>query len=427
MDNTKKAEFEQKNKKQTKLIIIIVACVVFFAIAAFCLFGGIAYFALKDSGENIFAINGNEQIIAKADNGEFQIGQNSVNQNPEGSNNTLGFSAPPQQQQNQSGMIAADGMKTVQAIDKQVGIPMMSVDIPQGWTHELNTSWNQNSDPKISTHFVAKDPNGYGTYFINPIMIFYDAPLLNGKEFAFHPVLGPKEALEYIMNYRKQKEPKVAALNYKITKVTENPNEQNIRSAFIEAEYIEDGIKKHEVIALGVRVQPAPEMTMWTVILNGCADRLEVPSETLKQRLIAINGSQKINQQWVAKASDATAKWDAQNTQTARAYNARSMEQFSRNSASIQKTGDYIRSSNQQSFENRMKSMENVTTMSIDAIKGNETYNSPSGSFKDDTTYKNIWVNPNSPNEKIYTNDSLYNPNSDNNVNSQPWDNAERQ
>ena len=333
--------------------------------------------------------------------------------------------APPQ---------APDKMQTISLVDRQAGnIPFMTMDIPQGWTHDLQTVWNKNNEPNVSIRFNAKEPNGYGTYFSNPTMIFYDIPQINGTQFKFRQVLNPKEAIEYIMGFSAQTNPKIAALNYTITRAEPEQEAPNTKLAVITAEYTEDGIPKHEVIAVSVQVSPDPYATMWSVVVSGCAGKREVPVDTLKQRLAAINNSQKINQQWVATMASVTAQWNAENTQATAAQNRQHMDQFNRNlehqrkmSASIQETGDYIRNSNNERFQNRMGSMSRVTQMNVDTIQGNYNYTTPGGTLKDNTTHQNIWVNPNNPNERIYINDSTYNPNADPTVNKSPWDKAER-
>ena len=326
------------------------------------------------------------------------------------------------------------GTQTITLIDQQAGnIPLMTLDIPRGWTHELQTAWNKNNEPKVTTHVTAKDPNGTGTYYINPVMIFYDIPELNGRHFKFSWTLTPKEAVEYMMRQFAAVNPKVAALNHRVIRVQPEPDTPNTKTAFITAEYTEDGIPKHEVIAVSVQVTPDPYATMWVVAINGCADRRDVPAETLRQRLIAINLSQQMNQQWLALRAQVTAQWAAENAQATAAQNSQTMSQFNRNlehqrkmSASIQETGDYIRNSNNERFQNRMGSMDRVTQMNVDTIQGNRTYTAPGGTFKDNTGHQNVWINPNNPNERIYINDSTYNPNADINVNKTSWDKAER-
>ncbi|MDR0842017.1 MAG: hypothetical protein LBP68_01195, partial [Acidobacteriota bacterium] len=90
-----------------------------------------------------------------------------------------------------------------------------------------------------------------------------------------------------------------------------------------------------------------------------------------------------------------------------------------------QETLDYMLQSNRERSQARMDSRERVNQGAIDAIKNENVYrDSSGGTFRDTDKYKDIWTNPVN-NERIYTDDSTYNPNADKRVNDVPWEQAQ--
>ena len=418
MDNPKKTEFDKKQNKKIVIIIVIIAVVAIIAGISFLGLGTVAYFALEKDGKGTNIIS---------DTYDQQSNTPQIQQN-----NTGGLFTQNNQQQNTNGYNAVGKTQTIELMDKQVGIPFGTIDIPKGWTCELNTNWSKDADPTVTTAVKAKDPSGIATFFMNPIINFYDMPSLADQHFTFHSPLNPKEALVYVMSSRAKEDPKVAALNYRVINEEPLTNTQNTKTSILTAEYTEDGIRKHEVVSITVMVKPGT-VTMWSLLVIGCADRIEVPAETVKQRLLAMTDSQKINQQWQAKRAEVSSQWEAENYQASAQRNRVVMDQFNRNlehhrniSSQIQQTGDYIRNSNNQRHQNRMNSMDRVSRINTDTIQGNYDYNTPVGTIKDNTTSNHVWVNPNNTNERIYTNDSTYNPNADPNVNNTNWTGTER-
>jgi hypothetical protein len=333
--------------------------------------------------------------------------------------------AQPSMQQQQFQQ-AAGGLQTIQVMDPQVGLPAMTIAIPQGWTHQFQSIWNKNSDPMVSFSFEAQEPGGAGKFYMIPMQNFYDIPQLYGQTPFFQKPMPPRQAFEYMLNLASQKDPKFRAMGYRIVQFQDAPpvnvNGSRSSTSTILAEFTENGAQKQEVVDVIVTVSPKSSGTTWSLFWYGLQDRKGLPPKTLADRLAAISRTVQILPQWRQQQVAFSAQGSAEVIAKSNAIR----DQGNAMTRQLEAQSDAARQANMASFRRRMESKERVTNMTVEAIKKENVYRDSSGrTFTDSNNPKHIWTNPNND-RKIYSDDSTYNPNADNRVNNVQWGEAQR-
>ncbi len=416
----KKAELDGKNKKTAKIAIIIAAVIFTGLIFLGLIFGG-GLFILGSMGEN-------KEFTEISSGQQEQSGNQNAPTTEQNNPDTASFTNNPQkkaenaqQTENTRGDMPANGMQKVSAMDAKAGLEAFSINIPQGWTHTLDTVWNQKNNPMVNFQFNAKSPDGIANVGISPIFMFYDMPVMNGKNFMYHSVMKPKEAFTYFMDLYAKNDPKMASKGYKIVNSYDLPETQEgvykTYESYLLANYTEDGIDKHEIVHAIVKVNNQyPAMPSWQLTTYYSNDKRSTPLKEIAGRLKPIISTINPNPQWLQKKEAQVGQWVAQNAQDTKIRQGQ-----------IQAQNEMFQA-RQNVYKNRQDSSERISNMQINALTGKSDYtNTTTGqTFKDDNSSKYIYTNPTN-NERIYTNDSTYNPNSDINVNSVDWSQATEQ
>jgi len=327
-----------------------------------------------------------------------------------------------------SGLLAghaqAQNLQQIQVMDRQVGLPALSIAIPQGWTHQFQSVWDKNSDPMVSVSFEAAEPRGAGKFYMSPTQVFYDFPELNGRTPMHMKPMAPRQAFEFMLNRASQMDPSFKAKRYRIVQSQDFPptnanGSQNVHS-LIHAEFVENGVQKQEIVDVHVTVTPNPTATMWTLFWYGLQDKKTVPLEVIANRCAAIAKSVQFLPQWQQRQMAFTQQGNAEGIARSNAIRA----QGDARTRALSAQGDAQRAAIQQRAQRQMQSSDRVTNMTVDAIKNENVYrDSSGGTFRDTDKYKYIYTNPTNG-QRIYTDDSTYNPNADKRVNDVQWQQA---
>jgi hypothetical protein len=336
--------------------------------------------------------------------------------------------ANAQQQQFQQ---AAGGLQTIQVMDPQVGLPALSIALPQGWTHQFQSIWNKNSDPMVMFEFEAREPRGAGRFYISWSINFYDMPQYYGKTAFFQKLMPPRQAFEYMQNLARQSDPAFRAKGYRVVQSQDFPpadmNGGRMFNSILWADYTENGVPMQEL--LNVMVVTAPPGISWTLVWNGLSDRKGVPREALASRLDTISQSVLILPQWLQKKAAVLAQWGNENEARAALAlaNSNAIREASLNATKQnQATLEHVLQSNRERDQARNASRDRVNAGAIDAIKNENVYRDSSGrTFTDSNNPKHIWTNS-SNDRRIYSDDSTYNPSADKGVNDVQWGEAQR-
>jgi hypothetical protein len=316
-------------------------------------------------------------------------------------------------------------------MDPQVGLPALSIAIPQGWTHQFQSTWNKNSDPMVSFSFETQEPAGAGKFYMSPVQQFYDVPQRQGQMLQYLKLMPPGQAFEYMVNLMNQKDPKSRAKGYRIVESqdfppTEANGGRNSNSAIL-AEFTENGVQKQELVYVMMRALPVPSGTAWSLSWSGLQDRKGVPQEALGKRYVAISQSVQFFPQWQQRQATVMAQWSNEKKQQSDQNLAQSRQMLKQSeqalhqssvnlSRQIQATGEATRQANMDRFNRRMESKERVSEMQTDATTGRDNRINPytGRQFKSDVNVEHVWVS--SDGRTIGANDSTYNPNYDSNV-----------
>lgn len=332
MQNNNQVDSDNEKKRTIKIAIIIVLVLMFIGFIFFISIGAITYFAFKKNAPD----NTLNVVVDAPSDGQgynkntHQPPQGSFNKGPLDNSNEFQINSPQSPQYNpQTGTFqkspsvtsnpevsTGSAIQTVNPIDRQVGISPFSIDIPQGWTYELESKWDKNTAPMVSVSFTASDSAKIGLFYISPMQQFTDLENPNNGD-GLPPnlrLMKPREAFEYIINIANQSNPEFAQKQYKILNVTdypeENRNGQQIYVSDILAEFVDAGLPKEEFVKVSVVSSTTEYGKLWSIMWYGLQDRKGVPVEKLSAMLNYIVKSQRPNPEWGKKVMETTSAWN---------------------------------------------------------------------------------------------------------------------
>jgi hypothetical protein len=307
----------------------------------------------------------------------------------------------------------------VQVMDNKAGMPIFTINLPQGWTYTSDSIWDANADVKVNFSMQAKSPDGMESLSIFPNILF-----------SFRPVMAPVQYAHFVVEQMKKTNPQFAAMNYRIVSARDVPvpaqvqaqaarMNASIASAKVVGEFIDNGVPKTEVLDVQISASRGQGPSIWNASMSAMSGKRGNP-DFLERKMATILGTRRMNPQWAQRKDAMIQQWQQADSRTLAAQSAALARQRQENA----RVNQQILDSQRAAADRRMDSMVRRIDMQTDGILGRDNRTNPytGRQFKSDVNVEHVWVN--SDNKAIGTNNPDYNPNIDSSVGGGDWKRA---